>query len=385
MSNKLSVIIIGAEGRMGKIHSENIKNIAQKHNAINKIYFFDIAYQKNNDLLEDKKEFYTLFHGNNFSSVDESIKPILSNIKEAVLFVVCTPPDTHYELIMSLLDVEKEKYIFIEKPLTESTKQFYELKNKISSTKFPSSHLRVGYMRNFDPLFQWGLKKAFQERSVGKIFKIVSYLEDPCFAPDNYQSPGIIKELAVHLWDELALFLYNNHFSESSSSFSECLKEEGLNKNLKILSSLKFDIHPNKLSNKAEKYDNYCILLKFRDLLYEFTASRTHAAGYRNETFFYGTEGLIQIGVFDSDPSKLKGKVIISKDKYTLEEKVEVKHDFELKNTPHFYQRFCLAYYCILEDFILNRKDEFALQKNEFIQMLAEKLDNLTKEEKSSR
>ena len=286
---------------------------------------------------------------------------------------------------MDLLDIKREKYIFIEKPLTESISQFYELKNKIISAKFPPHHLRVGYMRNFDPLFEWGLRKAFQEKSVGKIFKISSFLEDPCFAPDNYQSPGIIKELAVHLWDELALFLYNDHFSKNNSSFSECLKPKEFDKNLKILSSLKFDIHPNRLSNKAEKYDTYHILLKFQDVLYEFTASRTHAAGYRNESFFYGTKGRIQVGAFNSDPAKLKGKVIINKDTFICEEKIEVKHDFELRNTPHFYKRFCLAYYCTLEDFILNKKDEFALQKNEFIQMLAEKLDLLTKEEKSLR
>ena len=82
MSNKLSVIIIGAEGRMGKIHAENIKTIAQKHNVINKIYLFDIAYQKDNVLPEDKKASYTLFHNNNFSSLAKSIKPILSSIGE---------------------------------------------------------------------------------------------------------------------------------------------------------------------------------------------------------------------------------------------------------------------------------------------------------------
>ena len=385
MANSLTVIIIGAEGRMGKIHFKNIEKIAQKHNVINKIYLFDILYKKSKAPLEDKKELYTIFRGNNFSSIDESIKPILSSIKEAVLFVVCTPPSTHYKIAMSLLDIKREKYLFIEKPLTESTTQFYELKNKILSTKFPSNHLRVGYMRNFDPLFQWGLNKAFQEKSIGKIFKIVSYLEDPYFAPDDYQSPGIIKELAVHLWDELALFLYDSHFVGTNLSFSKYLEHKEFDKNLKILSSLKFDIHPNRLNNKAERYDNYYILLKFRDVLYEFSASRTHAAGYRNETFFYGTEGLLQIGVFDSDPSKLKGKIITNKDKYIFEEKIEVKHGFEIRNTPHFYQRFCLAYYCILEDFVLNRNDEFALQKNEFIQVLAEKLDNLTKEEKSLR
>ena len=40
---------------------------------------------------------------------------------EADHAVVCTPPDTHYELVKMLL--EKEKHVFVEKPLAETSEQ----------------------------------------------------------------------------------------------------------------------------------------------------------------------------------------------------------------------------------------------------------------------
>ena len=51
-----------------------------------------------------------------------------------------------------------------------------------------------------------------------------------------------------------------------------------------------------------EDFDDALLQMYFpENLIGQVTVSRNHVAGYRNETWVYGTEGLVHVGAFSAD------------------------------------------------------------------------------------
>ena len=46
------------------------------------------------------------------------------------------------------------------------------------------------------------------------------------------------------------------------------------------------------------------------NLLGQVQVSRNHVAGYRNETWVYGPEGVVHVGAFSEDPLRVEVEVI---------------------------------------------------------------------------
>lgn len=127
----IKIAVIGI-GHLGRLHVKNLKEIEKERNDIQVTGIFDTDSEKLNKTAEE-------FSVKTFKSVDEAI-----NSNDAVILV--TPTTTHFELAKKI--IEKNKNIFIEKPVTETIPEAEELM-KLSKDK--EIKIQVGHIERFNP------------------------------------------------------------------------------------------------------------------------------------------------------------------------------------------------------------------------------------------
>ena len=136
MQNQLNKIenfkigIIGL-GHLGKMHLNNIRELAKERNDIKSIFVFDID-EKKYDLLDDNE--FVVCH-----SLDE-----LARNANAALVV--TPTVTHYDIARVL--ITNGVNTFIEKPLCDNISKAYELSKLATKTGLV---IQVGHIERFNP------------------------------------------------------------------------------------------------------------------------------------------------------------------------------------------------------------------------------------------
>ena len=91
--------------------------------------------------------------------------------------------------------------VLLEKPLTDSLQSAEEFAAYLNNDKSRSRALMLAFMRRFDAALIHA-REMLAER-IGRIFKIVSILEDSHPPPEGYQSPGLLTDMAVHNADEI--------------------------------------------------------------------------------------------------------------------------------------------------------------------------------------
>lgn len=116
--------------------------------------------------------------------------------------VICTPTDTHADLIE--LFVQKGKAVFCEKPID------LDIARVEACLKVVEQHngkLMVGFNRRFDPHFA-AVQNAISEGQIGKAEMAVITSRDPAAPPAEYilRSGGIFKDMTIHDFD-MAVFL----------------------------------------------------------------------------------------------------------------------------------------------------------------------------------
>ena len=166
MQNKIKIGLIGA-GHLGKYHINHLS----KHPDIDFIGFFDTDQEVANQV-----------------SSEFSVKPFkdfnqLIDSADAVHIV--TPTNTHYEIAKECLN--KNKDVFIEKPITKSTKEACDI---IDIAEKNGCIVQVGHIERFNPTINL-LKTVFAEPH---------YIEIERLAP--FQSRGtevpVVLDLMVH-------------------------------------------------------------------------------------------------------------------------------------------------------------------------------------------
>ena len=110
------------------------------------------------------------------------------------------------------------------------------------------------------------------------------------------------------------------------------------------------NLHNFSISPVEEDYDDAFLQMWFRDgLVSQVVVSRNHVAGYRNETWIYGEEGMVHVGHFEGNASQVAVAA------YGREGVVERK-TFEMRgygeDAPVFMARFGEAYKQELATFI---------------------------------
>lgn len=116
--------------------------------------------------------------------------------------VICTPTDTHADLIERF--AKAGKAIFCEKPIDLDVKRVEKCLAVVDKTK---AALMVGFNRRFDPHFM-AVKKAIDDGAIGKVEMVTITSRDPGAPPVDYikRSGGIFRDMTIHDFD-MARFL----------------------------------------------------------------------------------------------------------------------------------------------------------------------------------
>jgi predicted dehydrogenase len=110
--NQIRVGLIGC-GHLGKIHCKLINEICKENDKIRFHGVYDIVESKSKEATE-----------NTDTIVCNSFQELINEIDA---LIIVTPTSTHFEF--AKIGIEKGINLFIEKPVTENTKQAKELTN----------------------------------------------------------------------------------------------------------------------------------------------------------------------------------------------------------------------------------------------------------------
>ena len=200
---KINLAIIGA-GRIGKVHALAINN----SKIANLVYIYDPDE-------EIAKKFSV-----EFNCIVSNIDNIKKD-KQIDAVIICSPTDTHVELICIFSNYKKA--IFCEKPIDLDIKKVRKCLETIKKNK---TQFMIGFNRRFDPHFQ-SLKNSLKQDKIGNIETIIITSRDPGLPSINYlkQSGGIFKDMTIHDFD-MAIFLLDELPVEIYSSASILIDDQ---------------------------------------------------------------------------------------------------------------------------------------------------------------
>ncbi|NIZ12572.1 inositol 2-dehydrogenase [Phaeobacter sp. HF9A] len=111
--------------------------------------------------------------------------------------IICTPTDTHADLIESF--VKAGKAVFCEKPVDLDVARARQV---IETVEAEDGVLMVGFQRRFDPDFR-ALKAAIDAGRIGEVEMVTLTSRDPGAPPHDYitRSGGIFRDMTIHDFD----------------------------------------------------------------------------------------------------------------------------------------------------------------------------------------
>jgi myo-inositol 2-dehydrogenase/D-chiro-inositol 1-dehydrogenase len=129
--------------------------------------------------------------------------------------VICTPTDTHADLIEKF--ARAKKAIFCEKPIDLNVERVKACLKVVAAEK---ATLMVGFNRRFDPHFM-AVRKAIDEGAIGTVEMVTIISRDPAPPPAEYamRSGGIFRDMTIHDFD-MARFLLGEEITTVSAQGS---------------------------------------------------------------------------------------------------------------------------------------------------------------------
>ena len=176
--------LLGA-GRIGKVHA---RAIGSDHNA----KLVAVA-----DAMPAAAKEISATYGAEVRTIDD-----IAKAKDIDAVVICTPTDTHADLIEKF--ARAGKAIFCEKPIDLSVERVRKCLAVVADTK---ALLMVGFNRRFDPHFM-AVRQSIADGAVGKVEMVQITSRDPGPPPYDYisRSGGIFRDMTIHDFD-MARFL----------------------------------------------------------------------------------------------------------------------------------------------------------------------------------
>jgi myo-inositol 2-dehydrogenase/D-chiro-inositol 1-dehydrogenase len=171
--------LLGA-GRIGKVHAKAIGNdVNAKLVAVA-------------DAMPAAAQAIAADYGCDIRSIEAIIS---SDDIDAV--VICTPTDTHADLIEAA--VKAGKAVFCEKPIDLNVQRVKDCLAVVAAHK---GTLMVGFNRRFDPDFM-AVKAAIDAGTVGSVEMVTISSRDPGAPPVDYiaRSGGIFRDMTIHDFD----------------------------------------------------------------------------------------------------------------------------------------------------------------------------------------
>jgi len=189
--------LLGA-GRIGKVHAKAISA-----NAGARLVAVADAFPAAATALAD-----------HYGCEIRSIAAILA-AKDIDAVVICTPTDTHADLIEKF--ARAGKAIFCEKPIDLSLARVKACLKVVRDTK---AVLMVGFNRRFDPHFG-AVRAAIDAGTIGAVEMVTIISRDPGAPPYDYitRSGGIFRDMTIHDFD-MARFMLGEEISAVSAQAS---------------------------------------------------------------------------------------------------------------------------------------------------------------------
>lgn len=171
--------ILGA-GRIGKVHASAIASVP----GANLVAI--------SDPMAAAAQAIKVSYGCDIRTIDAILA---SDDVDAV--VICTPTDTHADLIERFTKVGKA--VFCEKPIDLSLPRVVACIKAVAANK---GTLMVGFNRRFDPDFM-AVKAAIDQGRVGTVEMVTITSRDPGAPPADYikRSGGIFRDMTIHDFD----------------------------------------------------------------------------------------------------------------------------------------------------------------------------------------
>lgn len=171
--NKMNGIHIGIVGfgHLGRMHLNNIKELARERKDIKSIFVFDIDSKK-----------YDSLQKNTEVRICHSFEELIRNVNAAL---VVTPTVTHYDIAREL--ITNKISTFIEKPVCDTIEKARELSTIAAETK---SLVQVGHIERFNPA----------------LLSVEAFLETPMFIESHRLSMfnprstdiSVVEDLMIH-------------------------------------------------------------------------------------------------------------------------------------------------------------------------------------------
>jgi myo-inositol 2-dehydrogenase/D-chiro-inositol 1-dehydrogenase len=135
--------------------------------------------------------------------------------KDIDAVVICTPTDTHADLIEKF--VKAGKAVFCEKPIDLSLAR---VKTCLDVVRAAKGTLMVGFNRRFDPHFV-AVRAEIDKGSIGAVEMVTITSRDPGAPPVDYikRSGGIFRDMTIHDFD-MARWLLGEEVTEVSAMAS---------------------------------------------------------------------------------------------------------------------------------------------------------------------
>ncbi|WP_108462515.1 inositol 2-dehydrogenase [Devosia naphthalenivorans] len=189
--------LLGA-GRIGKVHAKAITSNP-------KAQLVAVA-----DAFEKAASDLAAQYGCDIRTVDTILQ---SDDIDAV--VICTPTDTHADLIEQFSRAGKA--IFCEKPIDLDVER---VKACLKVVDAEGATLMVGFNRRFDPHFM-AMRKAIDDGQIGDVEMVTIVSRDPGAPPVDYikRSGGIFRDMTIHDFD-MARFMLGEEIDTVSAQAS---------------------------------------------------------------------------------------------------------------------------------------------------------------------
>ena len=183
--------LLGA-GRIGKVHAKAVTGDA---NA--KLVAVVDAFPAAAQAIADQ-------YGCEVRSIDAILAA-----KDIDAVVICTPTDTHADLIEAF--VKAGKAVFCEKPIDLSLAR---VKACLEVVRAHNGTLMVGFNRRFDPHFK-AVRAEIDKGTIGDVEMVTITSRDPGAPPVEYikRSGGIFRDMTIHDFD-MARFLLGEEITE---------------------------------------------------------------------------------------------------------------------------------------------------------------------------
>lgn len=197
--------LLGA-GRIGKVHA---KAVAANPQA--KLVAVADAFEKAaNDI--------SSAYGAEVRSIEA-----IEMAKDIDAVIICTPTDTHADLIERF--ARAGKAIFCEKPIDLDVKRVEACMAVVEKT---GATLMVGFNRRFDPHFM-AVRKAIDDGAIGDVEMVTITSRDPGAPPVDYikRSGGIFRDMTIHDFDMARFLLGEDPVSVSAHASVLVDKEIG--------------------------------------------------------------------------------------------------------------------------------------------------------------